>query len=344
MKRISAATVLAIALLVGCRQKEAVLSGQVFVVTQGRENVKLGDVQVVLQEKPLVQNFLSNKVSKVKLELVRQDQELKVAEHQLSQVTSETTAFLATKPYLANADYLETLSQRDDCIRKIAALRQKSEPMRQRSDELRKIARSVVKERTPEFIYLDYLANSLFVWDSVEIPSHQTPPKEPEAFTSWRNYLATAKKELAEATSDIRLYEAKRASLDMQLSQIAKDETAKQQRKKDAAGMRVKSVRNSMLRYATNLVAIVFQDFPTQTARKTVSDAEGRFTISFPSKKRFSVFIHSERNVFGKNESYYWLVDAPSISTAPIVLSNSRLIENDPDGYLRGTGIKTIKD
>ena len=44
--------------LTGCKPKETTLSGQIFIVTRGSENIKLGLVEVQLIEKQQVTNFL----------------------------------------------------------------------------------------------------------------------------------------------------------------------------------------------------------------------------------------------------------------------------------------------
>ncbi len=47
--------------LTGCKPKQTTLSGQMFVVTQGAENVKLGDVEILLIKKSQVADFLQKK-------------------------------------------------------------------------------------------------------------------------------------------------------------------------------------------------------------------------------------------------------------------------------------------
>ena len=44
--------------LAGCKPKEISVSGQMFVVTKGAENVKLGDVEVLLLQRSQATDFL----------------------------------------------------------------------------------------------------------------------------------------------------------------------------------------------------------------------------------------------------------------------------------------------
>lgn len=46
------------ALFCGCKLKETILSGQVFIVTQGAENFKLGSVEILLVERSWMTNYL----------------------------------------------------------------------------------------------------------------------------------------------------------------------------------------------------------------------------------------------------------------------------------------------
>ncbi len=54
--------------MTGCKPKEITLTGQAFIVTQGAENVKLGDVEILLIDKSQTANFLQNKLPAIKSE------------------------------------------------------------------------------------------------------------------------------------------------------------------------------------------------------------------------------------------------------------------------------------
>jgi hypothetical protein len=63
--------------LAGCKPKETALSGQVFIVAQGAENVKLGDVEILLIEKTQVINYLQTKQPVIESEMASKREELK---------------------------------------------------------------------------------------------------------------------------------------------------------------------------------------------------------------------------------------------------------------------------
>jgi hypothetical protein len=60
----------------GCKPKETTLSGQVFIVTKGAENFKLGDVEVLLIEKSQVTNYLQKKQPAIESKLTLAQEEL----------------------------------------------------------------------------------------------------------------------------------------------------------------------------------------------------------------------------------------------------------------------------
>ena len=79
-----------------------------------------------------------------------------------------------------------------------------------------------------------------------------------------------------------------------------------------------------------------FEDFSPVIIQKTLSDADGKFSLNYPRNKMFAIFAHAQRMVLDKTETYYWLVDAPTnVETAQIFLSNNNLVFVDPDGYFK---------
>ena len=76
-----------------------------------------------------------------------------------------------------------------------------------------------------------------------------------------------------------------------------------------------------------------FFPIPTQ---KTLTDADGRFSFSFPRHKSFTIFATAKRAVMDSTERYYWLVNAPTDpQMGQVFLSNNNLVFADPDGYFK---------
>lgn len=65
--------------LIGCKPRETTATGQIFIVTRGAENIKLGAVEVLLIEKSKVTDFLEKKEPRIDAEIASQQQELAVA-------------------------------------------------------------------------------------------------------------------------------------------------------------------------------------------------------------------------------------------------------------------------
>jgi hypothetical protein len=81
---------------------------------------------------------------------------------------------------------------------------------------------------------------------------------------------------------------------------------------------------------------IYFDNFSPNILQKTVTDADGKFLISYPRNKTFAIFAKAERLVGDKTERYYWLINAPSgIENAQVFLGNNNLVTVDPDGYFK---------
>ncbi len=61
--------------LVGCKPKPVTAAGQVFIVTQGGDNVKLGDIEILLIEKAQVMDFLAKTEPAIDAEITSRQQE-----------------------------------------------------------------------------------------------------------------------------------------------------------------------------------------------------------------------------------------------------------------------------
>jgi hypothetical protein len=70
--------------LPGCKPKPATLAGQVFIVTQGGDSVKLGDVSILLIEKSQVTDFWKTKGPIIDAEIASLKQEFAVAKDAVS--------------------------------------------------------------------------------------------------------------------------------------------------------------------------------------------------------------------------------------------------------------------
>lgn len=81
---------------------------------------------------------------------------------------------------------------------------------------------------------------------------------------------------------------------------------------------------------------IIFQGFSPVVFQKATTDADGKFSFSYPPEKNLAIFAKAERLVGDRTEKYYWLVNAPSgVEMAQLFLSNNNFVAIDPDGYFK---------
>jgi hypothetical protein len=74
-------------------------------------------------------------------------------------------------------------------------------------------------------------------------------------------------------------------------------------------------------------------DFYPTYIQKTMTDADGRFSMSYPKNRTFTIYAVGQRNTLNRMEHYTWLVDAPKANQDEFYLSNNNLATVDPDGY-----------
>jgi hypothetical protein len=110
--------------LAGCKPKATTVSGQVFIVTKGADNVKLGAVEILLIEKSQVTGFLQKKQPAIDLEMASKRQELTNAEQEVATALGNADKaqayfdwFMVNKPYKTNADRVNIKSQWDNLLK-----------------------------------------------------------------------------------------------------------------------------------------------------------------------------------------------------------------------------------
>jgi hypothetical protein len=296
--------------LAGCKPKETTLSGQVFIVTKGAENFKLGDVEVFLMEKSQVTDYLQNKQPAIDSEMASKRQAITNAEQEVAIAqTNENKAqvhfdwFTENKPYKTNADYFKADSEWTNLFK--------------------------------QYVRQTNYVNQLVAY--ADKLSKATSPDEVNLFLSASDTCMAAikkREEMAEKLNSLKdqMRPIKTAALDAERDklEIAKSSLAKANSDADAARI---ILNNSPT------VADYFENFsPTDLngVKKTISDSDGKFSFSYPINKPFTIFVRAQRAVLDKTETYCWLVDAPtSVKAAQVLLSNNNLAFVDPDDYFK---------
>jgi hypothetical protein len=94
---------------VGCSPKERTIAGQVFIVTQGSENIKLGLVEVALIQSREIENFLTVKKRIIAQKTAALTEAVSKAQSNLERAQKGHDAFIAT-----NADYVSVKTKTEE--------------------------------------------------------------------------------------------------------------------------------------------------------------------------------------------------------------------------------------
>jgi hypothetical protein len=292
--------------LAGCKPKATTVSGQVFIVTKGAENFKLGAVEILLVEKSQVTNFLQKKQPAIESEMASKRQELTNAEQKVMialnddlNTRNDYNSMISNRPYETNADYVKIKSQ-------LAIVSRLKDTFQQQYDSL------VVK---------------------VESAIHDGG-FDMDKFNALLAQRTSAQQSLS---IENKIVDSLQAKLD-EFQNLAEAEANEML---SAASSRVNIANSHVATVKTNLdnsptVADYLEDFLPVVVQKTLSDSDGKFSFTYPRDKMFTIFAHAQRMVLDKTETYYWLVDAPTnAETTQIFLSNNNLVFVDPNGYFK---------
>ena len=266
------------------------MTGQIFIVTRGAENIKLGAVEVLLVERPQVIDFLQKKQSDIESVIASRRQEVAIAKENVKKAEVAFNWFLANGYPATNADCVKIRAKLQAVRMEFDALDQQFYSVNAQQDFASRQGNSV-------------RANALL--------------KQQKAITE-KGKTKTAEADLliAELMSTVSLGEA---------AETNKFETAKS---------RVLAAEARLENSPTD--EDYFTDFSPSVFRKTLTDADGRFSFALPHNKSLTIFASAQRAVLDRVEKYYWLINAPAnAENAQVFLSNNNLIFVDPDEYFK---------
>jgi hypothetical protein len=285
--------------LAGCKPKATTVSGQVFIVTKGAENFKLGAVEILLIEKPQVTEFLQKKQPAIESEMASKRQDITNAEQEVA--TAQTNVnkaeayfdwFTTNKPYKTNADYFKASSEWDNLLK--------------------------------QYIRQTNYVNQVYAYATTNQLDDENAEKTFFAAIKKREEMA---ERLNSLTDQMRPIKTAALAAEKDKLEIVKSSLTKAVSHADT----VKTILEN-----SPTVADYFDDFSPVIIQKTLSDSDGKFSFAYPRNKMFTIFAHAQRMVLDKTETYYWLVDAPTnAETAQIFLSNNNLVFVDPDSYFK---------
>jgi hypothetical protein len=296
--------------LLGCKPgqskpSENTITGQVFIVTKGAENVKLGAVEILLLEKQQVTDLLRERQPDIDAQIKTRQKALDDALGAIE--TANSNAAAAKLNYDAALARIPTSAEYVRANKQIEALRRKGRVLVQKWHLADRRCDDALASKNP------------FNFDEAK---YQTLLNE-------RNAL---RKQIDSVNDAIE-------PLTNQLEQIQRSANDQERPKLVAAQADVtsalsnaRSVRVSVSHFPT--IGAYMSGFSPVVLKKTLTDADGRFSFSYSRGKAFTLYATAQRQVGQSTEHYSWLVDAPTNSeTEQLFLSNGNLTRLDPDRY-----------
>jgi hypothetical protein len=286
--------------LMACKPKEVPITGQVFIVTKGADNVKLGALEIDLIRKEEVIGYLYRMQSTI-------DDDIKACQKGLNQALAATEALqsnvlaLETDDSLVLAqvhrfpEYMSIKIERDALVQEHDALVQKVNGMSQLYDQNVNVTAA---RATEQQLY------DLCVAVTNEICAN----------------------EKAHHAVEEQLLDAKR-NVKQKMLESAEAEVMSNH-------LNVDRLRLHLSRFPTTEDYLL--NFSPVIIRKVFTDADGRFSIVCPKPGAFTLYVSAHRQTLQGTESYYWLIDAPTYPTnKELIFSIHNLTEADPDDYFK---------
>jgi hypothetical protein len=285
--------------LAGCKQKETTVSGEVFIVTRGAENVKLGLVEVQLIPKQQVSAFLKMKTTAIEAEISSHQKEIETANGDVDRASANLNTFETVGP-LTKPEYNAPKREYSSLLQEYSQL----------IDDYNLQLKRINSINTGDAIK-DYL-KTLSIEPSVDTNVNEITSKMTNVIVRARLLKIQLDKIETSANSD-------KANLEQKLTE---------------AQLRLDKAKAKVNDYPT--AENYFAGFVVPVVQKKLTDADGKFSFTYPRDSVLTFFAKAERVVGAKTEKYFWLVNAPTNSgTAQVLLSNQNLVYVDPDDYLK---------
>jgi hypothetical protein len=312
----------------GCSRRH-VQEGQVFIATQGGQNVKMGAVEILAFDEQTINSHKNQKAAEIARQREKFQQEAASAQAHLEKLEEPYHKTIAAyrdiqqryddqggvirresdkakelegkmREAVANiGDYTSKLSEADQ---KIAAVLKDAETRAAIAQE--EATRKEIFSRTnsdPSIIQ----ANNDKSYCQQAVSAWLGKSNELSQLVAGQHAVLVTEKEKGEKIG-AELIERKNAAKGLE------DPYNDAQYKLDTANKALASFLPA---------SILFSDLP-QPAARAVSDAEGKFRLNLPSGGRFAIFAHAQRNV-GETEDYIWLVW--STESGELLLNNANL-------------------
>ncbi len=337
MKALLRITTLGVLLLFwGCKPGETTVSGDVFIATSGGTSFKLGAVEVLLLEKKPLLEALQSRRAEIDLQIESKKQRIlamqgkaDAAKDATQKAEAEYQSSLKSKPWQAGSNYQGALADFNKFSEAMALWERQKDSLRAEGISS---TRSRIKPRNQPSIQSGGVPRSQFTQNDRNAAefaiSIQNNPELRSRWEAAKNTHATYNKKASES-------ERVMAEIENSALTLLRANRDKRQKEWSETENELVSLKQELANYPSS--GDFLADLHIVAAGKAVTDADGRFSFTFPSDKDVALFAKARRSIpFGEAEEYFWLVNVPRGGPgARVSLNNANLINADPDGYLK---------
>lgn len=316
-----------LALTPGCGRR--VQEGQVFIATQGGENVRMGAVEILAFDEPTISSHKSQKAAEIARQHDKLQQEAAAAEADLQKLEEPYQKAMgayrdAQKRYDDQAEVIRRESDKAKALEgKMSEATVNIRDYVSRLSDANRIIAGVLKDAEARAAIAQEEATRQEIYsrtnsDPSIIQANNDKRYSQEALAGWLSKSNELSTPLADQRRVLADENEKGEKIESELAE--KKSAAKSaeisfndaQSKSDAASKALSDFLPA---------SILFSDLP-QPAARTVTDADGKFRLELPSGGRFAIFAHAQRNV-RETEDYLWLVWSPG--NGELLLNNANL-------------------
>ncbi len=271
--------------LTGCSPKPT--KGQVFIVTRGAENIKLGLVDVLVFDEQGVATFLEKKKNVVESEVFTRTENLQNVEKKLQEAKHTLGEFRKTNEAFQPA-FLEQKSQLSALKREVLELN--NGPTEARLTTMKKmeaLQSQMLRSRGSQSLSDagDQLEKALKLKEELDAIDRREKENAP-VLEAKRARLADLEKQVVTVSGPSEKQVADFSS------QVASCEAASE------------SASKAVAQFPT--LEFYLSDPLPAPRTKTVTDADGKFELKLPRKGKFAIFARATRKVGNASENYAW--------------------------------------
>lgn len=295
--------------LTGCGKP--VQQGQIFVATQGGENVKLGAIEILVFDEATINAFIKQRQGEIAKQLSKLNQDVGVAQAAFEKIDASYNKTVGEfqdvqQRYYNQETLIKSLTEKSQDIQRFRVLAARmtdlSNSIAQADGQIEQICKSAqeeasrVQDQSTRTIILSQTNQQV---RTVLADKHNQQSNLDSLLPKYNEL----QKRVAQQSAEFDEAKAK-------LETIAAELKEKEKAEKDAENSHIDAEHE--LRDAKGTLAgfdgksVLFKELPHAVVR-TVSDADGRFRFELPSNGRFAVYAHGQRTVV-QTEDYFWLV------------------------------------